>query len=242
MTVQLAPADFFDLSHEPHADLFDGVAVVWEVLPRLRAYLAHLVGGKGHQIFGTVATDAFLAPGDDIFIGPGAVVEPSAFIAGPAHIGPDAHVRHGAYIRGNALIGAGAIVGHAPEVKNSVLLPGAFAPHFNYVGDSILGRHVNLGAGTKLSNLTVVSVKDPATGQRPTLKILIGDELFDTGLAKLGAILGDGAQTGCNSVLNPGVLIGPRSLVYANASLPKGYYPADAIIKLRQTFEYAERR
>jgi hypothetical protein len=101
---------------------------------------------------------------------------------------------------------------------------------------------VNLGAGTKLSNLTVVSVKDPATGKRPTLKILIGDELFDTGLAKLGAILGDGAQTGCNSVLNPGVLIGPRSLVYANASLPKGYYPADAIIKLRQTFEYAERR
>jgi len=242
MTVQLAPADFFDLSEEAHAELFEEVTFVWEALSRLRAYLARLVGGKGHQIFGTVATGAFLAPGDDIYIGPGAVVEPGASIAGPAYIGPDAHVRHGAYIRGNALIAAGAIVGHATEVKNSILLSGAYAPHFNYVGDSILGRGVNLGAGTKLSNLTVVSVKDPATGQRPTLKILIGGEVFDTGLAKLGAILGDGAQTGCNSVLNPGVLIGPRSLVYANASLPKGYYPADTIIKLRQTFEYADRR
>jgi NDP-sugar pyrophosphorylase family protein len=151
-------------------------------------------------------------------------------------------VRHGAYVRSNALVSRGCVVGHATEVKNSILLPGAHAPHFNYVGDSILGRKVNLGAGTKLSNLTVVSVKDPATGKRPTLKITVAGEVFDTGLAKLGAILGDGAQTGCNSVLNPGVLIGPRSLVYANASLPKGYYPGDTIIKLRQTFEYAERR
>ena len=242
MTVQLSPSDFFDLNDYPHADLFADIAFVWEALPRLKGYMQRLVGGKGHQIFGTVAADAFLAPGEDIFIGPGAVVEPGASISGPAYIGPDVTVRHGAYIRSNALIGAGAIVGHATEVKNSILLPGAFAPHFNYVGDSILGRHVNLGAGTKLSNLTVVSVKDPATGQRPTLKIRIGDDLFDTGLAKLGAILGDGVQTGCNSVLNPGVLIGPRTLVYANASLPKGYYPADTIIKLRQTFEYAERR
>ncbi len=241
MTAPLSPSDFFDLSQEPRADIFDGVLYAWEALPRLNAYLQRLVGGKGHQVFGTVAADAFLAPGDDIFIGPGAVVEPGAFIAGPAYIGPDAHVRHGAYIRSNALIGAGALVGHATEIKNSILLSGAFAPHFNYVGDSILGRGVNLGAGVKLSNLTVVSVRDPATGRRPTLQIRIENELFDTGLTKLGAILGDGVQIGCNSVLNPGALIGPRSLVYANASLPKGYYPPDIIIKLRQTFEYAER-
>ena len=242
MTSSLSPSDFFDPTDYPHAELFADLAFVWEALPRLKAYLARLVGGRGHQIFGQVAAGAFLAPGDDIFIGPGAVVEPGAYIAGPAYIGPDVRVRHGAYIRGNALIGASAIVGHATEVKNSILLPGAFAPHFNYVGDSILGRGVNLGAGTKLSNLTVVSVKDPATGKRPTLKITIDGQVFDTGLAKLGAILGDGVQTGCNSVLNPGVLIGPRSLVYANASLPKGYYPPDTIIKLRQRFEYAERR
>lgn len=242
MTLQLSPYDFFDLRAYPHNELFADITFVWEALPRLQGYLQTLIGAKGHQIFGTVAEGAFVAPDQDIYIGPGAVVEAGALIAGPAYIGPGAQVRHGAYIRGNALIGAGAVVGHATEVKNSILLPGAHAPHFNYVGDSILGRGVNLGAGTKLSNLTVVSVKDAATGQRPTLKILIDGETFDTGLAKLGAILGDNVQTGCNSVLNPGVLIGPRSLVYANASLPKGYYPPDIIIKLRQTFEYAERR
>jgi len=242
MTAHLAPSDFFDLADFAHADLFADITFVWEALPRLKSYLETLVGGKGHLLLGQVSPDAYLAANDDIVIGPGAVVEPGAFIAGPTYIGPGAHVRHGAYIRGNALIEAGSIVGHATEVKGSILLPGAYAPHFNYVGDSILGRAVNLGAGTKLSNLTVVSVKDPATGKRPTLKITIADETFDTGLAKLGAILGDGAQTGCNSVLNPGVLIGRRCLVYANASLPKGYYPPDTIIKLRQTFEFAERR
>ena len=241
MSIHLAPSDFFDLTDYPHVELFTDMRFVWEALPRLHEFLLALVGGKGRQILGEAAPGAFLAEGDDIFIGPGAVVEPGAYIAGPAYIGPGAQVRHGAYIRSNALIGAGATVGHATEVKNSILLPHAHAPHFNYVGDSILGRHVNLGAGTKLSNLTVVSVKDPSSGQRPTLKIVVEGETFDTGLAKLGAILGDGVQTGCNSVLNPGALIGPRSLVYANASLPKGYYPPDTIIKLRQRFEYAAR-
>jgi len=122
------------------------------------------------------------------------------------------------------------------------LLPGAHAPHFNYVGDSILGRRVNLGAGTKLSNLTVISVKDQLTGKRPAIMLPIDGTVYDTGLAKLGAIMGDDAQTGCNSVLNPGVLLGPRCLVYPNASLPKGFYPADTIIKLRQKQVRVQRR
>ncbi len=242
MSKELSPQHFFDLTALPFRDLFDDLTFAWDALPRLKAYLDALVGGRGHQILGTVMPGAFLAPDADIYLGPGAVVEPGAFISGPAWIGPHAQVRHGAYVRSHALIGAGCVVGHATEVKNSILLPGAHAPHFNYVGDSILGREVNLGAGTKLSNLTVVSRKDPMTGQRPTIKLQIDDAWYDTGLAKLGAILGDGVQTGCNSVLNPGVLIGPRTLVYANASLPKGYYPPDTIIKLRQTFDYAQRR
>jgi UDP-N-acetylglucosamine diphosphorylase / glucose-1-phosphate thymidylyltransferase / UDP-N-acetylgalactosamine diphosphorylase / glucosamine-1-phosphate N-acetyltransferase / galactosamine-1-phosphate N-acetyltransferase len=129
---------------------------------------------------------------------------------------------------------AGSVLGHASEAKNSLFLPGAHAPHFNYVGDSILGHQVNLGAGTKLSNLTVLSEKDPETGKRPTITLSWQGEQLDTGLAKLGAILGDGVQTGCNAVLNPGSLVGPRSLIYANLSLRKGIYPADTIIKLRQ--------
>lgn len=241
MLPSLKPANFFDLSYEKHRDLFDDVTFVWEALPRLQNYLSNLLDKQERQILGDVSPGAILA-GENIYIGPGAVIEAGAYIAGPAYIDANAHVRHGAYIRSNVLVGEGAIIGHATEVKNSILLAGAHAPHFNYVGDSILGNNVNLGAGTKLSNLTVVSMKDAATGQRPTIKLIIDDILYDTGLAKLGAILGDHVQTGCNSVLNPGVLIGPHTLVYANASLPKGYYPADSILKLRQTFERAERR
>ncbi len=237
-----APDHFFDLDDLVFADLFADITFVWEALPRLHDFLLAWIGGHGIQVQGRVAAGAFLASGEDIVIAPGAVVEPGAYITGPAWIGPGAQVRHGAYIRGDAIIGPGSVVGHATEVKHSILLPGAHAPHFNYVGDSILGRGVNLGAGTKLSNLTVVSVKDPVTGRRPTLKLSYQGETYDTGLAKLGAILGDGVQTGCNSVLNPGVLVGPRTLIYANASLPKGYYGPDQILKLRQTFESARRR
>ncbi|RME49648.1 MAG: glucose-1-phosphate thymidylyltransferase [Chloroflexi bacterium] len=241
MTNPLAPQAFFELQGFACADIFEGSAYVWEVLARIGSYLRERIEGRGHEIHGCVLPGAHLAAGD-ILIGPGTVVEPGAYIAGPTIIGANCEIRQGAYIRGNVILGDGTVVGHATEVKNSILLPEAAAPHFNYVGDSILGRHVNLGAGTKLSNLTVVSVKDPVTGRRPTLKVAVDGVTYDTGLAKLGAILGDHVQTGCNSVLNPGVLIGPRTLVYANASLPKGYYPADSIIKLRQTFETVERR
>ncbi len=126
--------------------------------------------------------------------------------------------------------------------KNSLFLPQASAPHFNYVGDSILGHRINLGAGTKLSNLTLVSEKDTLTRQRPTIKLAIEGDVVDTGLAKLGTILGDDAQTGCNSVMNPGCLIGRNTLVYANVSLRKGYYPPHSIIKLRQSSEIVTRQ
>jgi len=239
--MSLSPQSFFDLDGLTFADLFDDIDWVWQAIARIKPYLQANIGGRGHDIQGEVMPGAHIAPGD-VVIGAGTIVEPVAFIAGPALIGAHCQIRAGAYVRGQSIIGDGCTVGNSSEIKNSILLPGAHAPHFNYVGDSILGRNVNLGAGTKLSNLTVVSVKDPATGRRPTIHLTIDGVVYDTGLAKLGAILGDGAQTGCNSVLNPGVLIGPRTLVYANASLPKGYYPPDSIIKLRQTFEIVERR
>ena len=135
-----------------------------------------------------------------------------------------------------------SILGHASEAKNSVFLENAHAPHFAYVGDSILGNNTNLGAGTKLSNLTLISEKDKESGIRPTIKLHIDGREYDTGLAKFGAILGDGTQTGCNSVLNPGCVIGKRSLVYANMSLRKGYYPAESVMKLRQTTKILKRR
>ena len=135
------------------------------------------------------------------------------------------------------------MLGHASEFKNAVLLSGSHAGHFAYVGDSILGHRVNLGAGTKLSNLGVLSDKSKIEmGQRPTIKIPLGGptEPLDTGLTKLGAILADDVQTGCNAVLNPGCLVGRGTLIYANVSLSKGYWPANKIIKLRQQLELAD--
>ena len=234
----IAPA-LFDLSDPDTAAFFDGGRYVWEALSQIKHHVARLTAG-GRRIDGTVMDGAWLGDAP-IVVEAGAIVEPGAYIIGPAYIGAGAVVRHGAYVRENVILLAGSTLGHASEAKNALLLPGAAAPHFAYVGDSILGHHVNLGAGTKLSNLGILSAKDTATGKRPTIKLTIEDQEYDTGLTKFGAILGDGVQTGCNAVLNPGCIVGPRTLVYANASLRKGYHPADSIIKLRQNVRVMER-
>lgn len=155
-----------------------------------------------------------------VYIAEGATVEPTAYIQGPCVIGPGAEVRHGAYIRGNVWIGAKAVVGHTTEVKGSVFFDGAKAGHFAYVGDSLLGREVNLGAGTKLANLKLrgdeIKVKDPTTGS-----------LIATGLRKFSSIMGDNSQTGCNSVLSPGTLLMPDTAVlpcvHYHGTLLKGF-------------------
>lgn len=236
----LAPADFFDLSDQFVRALFDDCTYVWEAVGKISWHVARLTRER-RKVDGQVAPGAFVSD-RAIYIGDGARIEPGAYVFGPAYIGAGCIVRHGALVRENVIMFPGSVLGHASEAKNSLFLPRAHAPHFNYVGDSILGHRVNLGAGTKLSNLTIVSEKDHHTGQRPTIQLQVEDVIYDTGLAKLGAILGDDAQTGCNAVLNPGSLLGQRSLVYANVSLRKGYYGADTLIKLRQTIELARRQ
>ena len=228
----LSPTDFFDLEDPFTAQFFEDCTYIWDVLPRLAEIVARLTDGR-QTILGEVMAGATISD-RPIYIGEGARIEPGAYVHGPAYIGAGAVVRHGAFVRENAVLLDGSVLGHASEIKNSLLLPGAHAPHFNYVGDSVLGHRVNLGAGTKLSNLGILSEKDRLSGKRPLIKIPIHDEIYDTGLAKLGAIMGDDSQTGCNSVLNPGCLIGKNSLVYANLSLRKGYHPPNSIIKLRQ--------
>jgi len=236
----LAPADFFDLSDEVVASFFAGCEFVWEGIAHIKEHVARLVGDK-QTILGEVMTGAHIGE-QPVYIGAGARIEPGAYILGPAYIASGAVVRHGAFVREHVIMLPGAILGHASEAKNALFLPDAHAPHFSYVGDAILGHRVNLGAGTKLSNLGILSEKDAETGKRPSIKLTINGEEYDTGLAKFGAVLGDDAQTGCNSVLNPGCVIGPRTLIYANTSLRKGYYPPDSIVKLRQTIEVVERR
>lgn len=237
----LSPEDFFEhyIDNDIVRDLSKDCLYVWQLLPNIAPFLTKFLYNK-QIIEGTVSEGAYIGS-KPLFIHKTAVIEPGAFIQGPAYIGEGVVVRHGAYVRDNVILLANSVLGHSSEAKNSLFLPHAHAPHFNYVGDSILGAHVNLGAGTKLSNLTVVSEKDPNTGKRPTITIAIDGTEYDTELAKLGAILGNNTQTGCNSVLNPGCFVGKNTLVYANASLRKGYYPAQKMIKLRQQLEIVDR-
>lgn len=239
----LRPQDFFDLDDFEFRALFENCTYVWEPLSRVgRFALEYIMDFEGDDMIkGTVMKGAYVDDRDAVVIGEGTVVEPGAFVQGPAIIGRNCQIRHGAYIRGDVVIGNDCVVGHASELKNAIMLDTAQCPHFAYVGDSILGRNVNLGAGTKLSNLPVVSVKDAASGKRPTIKLTIEGQEYDTGLAKFGCVLGDGSQTGCNVVTNPGCLIGRNTLVYPNVSLRKGYYPADRIIKLHQALQAVER-
>ena len=163
---------------------------------------------------------AFLS-NDKIIIGPGTIVEPGALIRGPTIIGSHSEIRQGAYIRGDCLVGNKCVVGHTTEMKGSIMLDGAKAPHFAYVGDSILGKDVNLGAGTKLANLKMIA---------GSIVVTVDKKRYDTGRRKLGAILGDHTETGCNSVTSPGTLMGPSSVVYSGVAVPGGYYPSRTII------------
>ncbi|NUQ00974.1 MAG: glucose-1-phosphate thymidylyltransferase, partial [Armatimonadetes bacterium] len=161
----------------------------------------------------------------DVYLGEGVVLEPGCFVRGPALLLDGAQVRHGAYIRGQVVVGPGATVGHCSELKHSILLAGAAAPHFNYVGDSILGARVNLGAGTVLSNLKL---------RGATVRVRLEGRCYDTGLRKLGAILGDDTQTGCHTVLNPGTLAGPGSLFYPQANAV-GYFAPRSLVRTAVT-------
>jgi len=160
----------------------------------------------------------------NIYIGEGTVVEPEALIKGPSIIGNRTEVRQGAYLRGNCLIGDRCVVGHTTEVKHSIMLDDAKAGHFAYIGDSILGNHVNLGAGTKLANLKIVDVE---------MRLRVEGKIYETGLRKLGAILGDHTETGCNSVTSPGTLLGKASLVYPCVNIPGGFYPERSVIGIK---------
>jgi carbonic anhydrase/acetyltransferase-like protein (isoleucine patch superfamily) len=177
---------------------------------------------KGEILEGAsiILPGAFLS-NDKIIIGPGTIVEPGAFIKGPAIIGSDSEIRQGAYIRGECLVGNRCVVGHTTEMKGSIMLDGAKASHFAYVGDSILGKKVNLGAGTKLANLKMIP---------GSIVITLDKKRYDTGRRKLGAILGDHTETGCNSVTSPGTLMGPSSIVYSGVAVPGGYYPSKTIV------------
>jgi NDP-sugar pyrophosphorylase family protein len=196
----LKPADLFDLAQTEHAALFDGCEFAWDALKRLKDYIAANVRPALHN---TCEGVAFI--GKNVFIGAGTVVEDGAMIKGPAIIGRNCVIRHNAYIREHVIVGDDCVVGNSCELKGALLFNGCQVPHFNYVGDSILGAKAHLGAGVILSN--VKSLKGSVT-------VTFDGKKIETGLRKFGALLGDGAEIGCNAVLNPGSVIGRDAVVY----------------------------
>ena len=219
----LRTADLFDVQHlDPTLSSLLRPERPWQVLEELDALMATIVP----SLQGIVHPSAIVEGA--VMLAAGACIGPHAWVQGPAWIGEGAEVGHGALVRGGCVLGADARVGHASEIKRSVLLPGARAPHFNYVGDSVIGTNVNLGAGVKLANFKT----DGST-------IAVADQA--TGLRKFGAALGDGVSVGCNAVLAPGTVVGARTMIYAGA-LVRGEIAGDAIVKHRPVIEVAERR
>ena len=207
-------AEMLDLEHTIAAELFSGKTYAWEVLPEIKAFILKL--GP------TLPESEFDHPAEDVWIAKDAKVFPSAHIGGPCIIDHEAEVRHCAFIRGSAIVGKGCVVGNSVELKNVVLFDKVQTPHYNYVGDSVLGYKAHMGAGSIASN--VKSDK--------TLVVVKGDVNIETGLKKFGAILGDNVEVGCNSVLNPGSVIGRRASIYPTSSV-RGVVPEDSIYKAK---------
>ena len=210
---ELTVKELFDLNETIAGALFEGVEYPWEVLPKIGEFIVKLGN--------TLPEEEYEKKGENVWIAKSAKVAPSAYINGPAIIGKDAEIRHCAFIRGNALVGEGAVVGNSTELKNVVLFNKVQVPHYNYVGDSILGFKSHMGAGSITSN--VKSDKTLATVSTPEGKI-------ETGLKKLGAMLGDHVEVGCGSVLNPGTVVGRNTNIYP-LSMVRGYVPAGSIYK-----------
>lgn len=214
--------ELFNLEETIAAELFGDVTYPWEVLPRIRDFIISL-GSR-------LPKDVFEQRGEDIWVAKSAKVAPTACLNGPLIVDEGAEIRHCAFVRGSAIVGKGAVVGNSTELKNVILFNKVQVPHYNYVGDSILGFKSHMGAGAITSN--VKSDKTP---------VVVKGEGFaiETGLKKMGAMLGDNVEVGCNSVLNPGTVIGRNTNIYPT-SMVRGVVPADSIYKKRT--EISEKR
>jgi NDP-sugar pyrophosphorylase family protein len=194
--------ELYDLNETIAADLFDGVTYPWEVLSKISDFILKLGS--------TLSEDEYEKRGDNVWIAKDAKVFDSAYINGPCIIGKGAEVRHCAFIRGNAIVGEGAVVGNSTELKNVILFNKVQVPHYNYVGDSILGFKAHMGAGSITSNVK---------SDKKLVVIKSGSETIETGLKKVGAFLGDNVEVGCGSVLNPGTVVGRESNIYPLSSV-----------------------
>ena len=212
---ELTVSELYSLDETLAKDIFEDVTYPWEVLPKIGEFI--------QKLGDTLSEEEYEKRGENIWIAKSAKVAPTACIHGPAIIGKDAEVRHCAFIRGNAIVGEGAVVGNSTELKNVILFNKVQVPHYNYVGDSVLGYKAHMGAGSITSNVksdkTLVTVKTP-------------DGPIETGLKKFGAMLGDNVEVGCGSVLNPGTVVGVHTNIYP-LSMVREFVPANSIYKKR---------
>ncbi len=205
--------ELYTLEETIAGEIFEGVTYPWEVLPKIGEFIVAL----GNRL----PEERYEKRGDNVWIARSANVYPSACINGPTIIDEEAEVRHCAFIRGNAIVGKGAVVGNSTELKNVILFNKVQVPHYNYVGDSILGYKAHMGAGSITSN-----VKSDKT----LVVVRAGEDRLETGLKKFGAMVGDHVEVGCNSVLNPGTVIGKETNIYPT-SMVRGFIPAGTIYK-----------
>ena len=205
--------NLFDYSKTIAKPLLESVDYPWEALPKIKDFIIEL--GK------TLDPEIYEQRGENIWVAKSATVFPSAYLGGPLIICEDAEVRHCAFIRGSAIVGKGAVVGNSTELKHSILFDGVQVPHYNYIGDSILGYKAHTGAGTITSNLK---------SDKSLVTVLCEEEKVETGVKKFGAMLGDHVEVGCNSVLNPGSVVGRNTNVYP-LSFVRGYVPENSIYK-----------
>ena len=228
MPMTFLTADFLDLSHTEHRMLFESSVNVWDALKQLPSYLQFRMKP---QVLGRLIGKPFVS--NAVFVGKGTVIEHGAMIKGPAWIGEGCEIRNGCYIRENVIVGSGCVLGNSCEFKNAIVFDEAQIPHFNYVGDSILGYRAHLGAGVILSNVKL---------DRGEITVSAEPGVFiPTGLKKFGAIIGDRVEVGCNSVLNPGSIIGRDSIIYPGTQW-RGICPAGSIVKTRFQSEIIARR
>ncbi len=205
--------NLFNLEQTIAKDIFEGVTYPWEVLPKIEEFIISL--GK------TLDKNEYEEKGENIWIAKSAKVAPTAYIAGPAIIGKNAEIRHCAFIRGKAIVGEGAVVGNSTELKNVILFNKVQVPHYNYVGDSILGYKSHMGAGSITSNVK---------SDKKLVIVKNDKEQIETGLKKFGAMLGDEVEVGCGSVLNPGTVVGKHTNIYPLSSI-RGVVPEHSIYK-----------
>ena len=213
MLEALTVKENYSLDQTIAKDIFNGVTYPWEVLPKISNFILELGA--------TLSEDEYEKRGENVWVAKSAKVAPTAFINGPAIIGKDAEVRHCAFIRGNAIVGEGAVVGNSTELKNVILFNKVQVPHYNYVGDSVLGYKSHMGAGSITSNVK---------SDKKLVVVKAGEEKIETGMKKFGAMLGDEVEVGCGSVLNPGTVVGNHSNIYPLSSV-LGFVPANSIYK-----------